>query len=57
MKIHKSYVILSVEDLPMRRKRVCIILLAVLMAWETISMTAGATINSIQSQNAENEKQ
>ena len=50
MKIHKSYVILSVEDLPMRRKRVCIILLAVLMAWETISMTAGATINSIQSQ-------
>ena len=41
----------------MRRKRVCIILLAVLMAWETISMTAGATINSIQSQKAENEKQ
>ena len=41
----------------MRRKRICIILLAVLMAWETVSMTAGATINSIQSQKAENEKQ
>lgn len=41
----------------MRRKRICLLLLAALLAWEAVSMTAGASINSIQSQKAENERQ